>query len=133
MYAPGEKYIALGLKIFAKSRFTEVVQHLSNTDVASVMEYVYKSTHEQDRGLRDIILRVVTTKVANLMQEDDFCRVAVDIPRFGFEFLARTVKMVQQQNLRTYKISDCSHCPPKESDPSLYCRHNRAAEGFCIS
>ncbi len=131
MYALGEKYIAQGLKTLAKSRFTKVVQHLSNAELASITEYVYKSTHEQDRGLRDIMLRVMTTKVASLMQDDDFCRLAIDIPRFGFEFLAQTVKRIQQKNLYYYRINDCSHCPPKESNPSLYCRHNRAAEQFC--
>ena len=132
MYALGEKYIAQGLKDLAKSRFTEVVQHLSNAELASITEYIYKSTHEQDRGLRDIMLRVMITKVASLMQDDDFCRLAIDIPRFGFEFLAQTVKRIQQKKLYNYRIKDCSHCPPKESNPPLYCRHNRVAEQFCV-
>ena len=82
MYALGEKYIAQGQKDLAKSRFTEVVQHLSNDRLASITEYIYKSTHEQDRGLRDTMLRMMTTEVARLMQNDDFCRLAIDIPRF---------------------------------------------------
>ena len=68
VYALREKYIALGLKNLAKSQFTEIVQHLSNADLATITEYVYKSTHEQDRGLRDIVLCMATTKVASSVE-----------------------------------------------------------------
>ena len=88
--------------------FSEIcrIRHLSNAQLASITEYIYKSTHEQDRGLRDIMLRAMTTKVASLLQDDDFCRMAIDIPRFGFELLAQTVKRIQQMKLYYYRIND---------------------------
>lgn len=132
MYAVGEKYIAPGLKRFAASQFVETVQHLNNAHLALVTEYVYKSTYDQDRGLRDIVLQLVTTKIVSLMQDADFCSIAINIPRFGFEFLVSTVRKVEKQNAFTYQIGECSHCPPRESCPTLYCRHNRAAEQFPI-
>ena len=44
-------------------------------------------TPQNDSGLRDLVLSYSTSNVVALSTEDSFCTIAIDIPRFGFEFL----------------------------------------------
>lgn len=132
MYALGEKYTVSGLKALAQDRFIQTVTSLNGASLGAVIGEVYTSTPDHDRGLRHFVLRITTNKVTDLLQDDGFRAVDVDIPRFGFEFLASTVEKVERQSGRSYKIGECSRCPYKESNPPLYCRRNRQAEQFCI-
>jgi hypothetical protein len=64
MYSLGEKYGIESLKVTAKSKFSLTVEAMeegngsTKTDhLYEVIPYIYASTPESDRGLRDIVVR----------------------------------------------------------------------------
>jgi hypothetical protein len=92
MYAMGDKYDISALKAYSLTRFRRVIatqSHLSVADLATSITEAYETTPDSDRGLRDVVLDVAGKNVVKLTRDDAFSRMAVDIPRFGYELLQR--------------------------------------------
>ena len=107
MYAIGEKYIIPALKDLAKRYFSETVILQSGASLGTSIHEAYTTTPDSDRGLRDVVLTFTRHHITSLVQGSEFCRLAVEAPRFGFVLLQHTVEKVVQQNARSYKTGDC--------------------------
>ncbi|KAG9495461.1 hypothetical protein J7337_013709 [Fusarium musae] len=71
VYAIGEKYGIPGLKAIAFSKFEALAKAYANTnDFRIAAEEVYTSTIDQDRGMRDIVVKTVEENVALLNNAD---------------------------------------------------------------
>ncbi|KAF5561716.1 speckle-type POZ [Fusarium napiforme] len=72
VYAIGEKYGIPGLKAIALSKFETLAKAYANTnDFRIAAEEVYTSTIDQDRGMRDVVVKTVEENVA-LLNDADF-------------------------------------------------------------
>jgi len=92
MYALGEKYFIPGLKDLAKRYFSETVVLQSGASLGTSIHEVYTTTPDSDRGLRDIVLSFTRCHITRLLQDSEFCRLAVEVPSFDFELLQHTVE-----------------------------------------
>lgn len=102
MYAMGDKYDISTLKAYSLTRFRRVIatqSHMSVTDLATSITEAYETTPDSDRGLRDVVLDVAGKNVVKLARDDAFSRMAIDIPRFGYELLQRQ-----------YREGRCAEC-----------------------
>lgn len=80
MYAIGEKYGVRGLKIITLRKFNIACKlYWNDQEFASAARYVYSSTVEEDRGLRDIVYNTVRRHLKLVKKE---C-VAAFMDEFG--------------------------------------------------
>jgi hypothetical protein len=81
VYAIGEKYGIPGLKAIALSKFETLAKAYVNTNEFRIAaEEVYTSTIDEDRGMRDVVVKTVEENIALLNDE-------------GFEALAKNTEL----------------------------------------
>ncbi|KAH8755985.1 hypothetical protein F5883DRAFT_686003, partial [Diaporthe sp. PMI_573] len=71
VYALAEKYIIVGLKGLALSKFrTLALQCWDTDDFLDAVSEVYSSTIDADRGLRDVVLEIISAHRGLLDREE---------------------------------------------------------------
>ncbi|KAH6954354.1 hypothetical protein DER45DRAFT_615683 [Fusarium avenaceum] len=88
VYSLGEKYGIEHLKMFAVRRFeAEVESHLQSIDFLLAIEEAYTSTIEEDRGLRDAIVR--TLKKHKDLLKKDYLQELVKSTQLGYDLVMK--------------------------------------------
>jgi hypothetical protein len=86
VYALGEKYGIEHLKLFAIQKFeAEVESHLQSKDFLMAIEEAYTSTVEEDRGLRDVVVK--TMKKHKYLLKKLSVQAIVKSTQLGFDLL----------------------------------------------
>ncbi|MCJ1379277.1 hypothetical protein MMC17_002378 [Xylographa soralifera] len=82
MYAIGDRYDIVPLKNLAKSKFSATVYEGGPcTDTfPELLEYVYTSTPDSDRGLRDPVQEICGVSAEYLLMNQDIIDIMLDVP-----------------------------------------------------
>ena len=92
VYAIADKYGIPLLKELAMDRFCDRVEiNWTHEDFSDIVREIFQSTPDSDRGLRDIVVRIVATHAEALTQNDDFCQVLKEIGDLGLRVLCQTL------------------------------------------
>lgn len=105
LYRVADEYIVPNLKIEAKHRFGRDVD-ASSKDFHDIVDFVYASTPEADRGLRDIVVQAAIEHFRQLAQHRSNVKTLGDlmgIPEFASDFLAAEAschELIANESLR---------------------------------
>lgn len=93
MYAVGEKYGVWGLKTLSKKKFKgSVDSSWKDENFLLVVCQVYKSTLEEDQGLRQMVVEVIYRNIQVLRDRGDFGTVLREVYAFTFNLLFKVIK-----------------------------------------
>ncbi|KAK8208940.1 hypothetical protein M8818_003903 [Zalaria obscura] len=93
MYALGEKYGIPGLKALALVRFEESANiHWRGAEFAEAIPVIYTSTIEQDRGLRDAVVRKTISERTSLLRKVEIETVMKDINQFAYDIVKEAMR-----------------------------------------
>lgn len=123
----GDKYLIPDLKVYAQRLFEKAFPTQESVLIGDTVVEVYSSTPENDRGLRDIVLKTLVAQPRNLFRDAGFCAIATDVvPKFGFDFLGRMFDKLGDRNLYY-----CLSCPYYCGSSQFFnCCHNHRFERF---
>lgn len=138
VYAIGEKYQEPTLKDQAQAAFQEALQtddSIVIQDLAIIVDLVYTSTVEKDRGLRDIVLKFVLDRKANLtsdaVKEEETKELFPRCPTLEFELYAKRQTSTPLTSAKTSKKSvmkwRCTYCE------TTYSRTSYQKPTYCAS
>lgn len=93
MYAIAEKYNIIGLKQLAKERFEPECEYFWNhSEFPIAANIVYDSTPENDKGLRDIVVKTIVSHM-ELLQKPEIEAVMTDYSGLLFGVLKEKAQM----------------------------------------
>jgi hypothetical protein len=83
------KYDVPGLKLLAKEKFEASLQNNGTQDpgFAAATREVYHTTTEDDRGLRDIVVRAMVDNFKSLQADESFVRVLREVQEVPLDIL----------------------------------------------
>lgn len=112
MYIMGDKYGIWGLKKTAEAKFEKAItQNKGILDLLPVVGTIYESTPEQDRGLRDIAVRLAGLDLAALTKLPQFKEVVADVPEFACDII-KWASTNATKPASTF-LSECRGCHEK--------------------
>lgn len=88
MYAMGDKYGVCGLKDLALEKYWEACQHTS-AGFANSMIVTWTSTMDNDMGLRNVIIRILSNNTDILMSKPRINQNVRDLPLLSYALLHR--------------------------------------------
>lgn len=92
VYAIADKYGMPSLKELAKERFCNWAEgNWTHEDFSDIVREIFQSTPNSDRGLRDVVVRIVATHVDNLTQKDEFRHLLEEIGDLGLGVLCQVL------------------------------------------
>ncbi len=103
MYNVGDKYGIDGLKGIASEKFATILNQpewhakwdsstMGIGALVTVIKYIFDSTPESDRGLRDQILGYAVRHLKSLLALEDFKVVLAKVPEFSYQLLVQEVE-----------------------------------------
>jgi hypothetical protein len=92
MYAMGDKYGVPGLKDLALRKYQEAYEHTS-AGFANSMTVIYTSTIDNDMGLRNVIIKILTNDIVNLMSKPRINQNVKDLPLLSHTLLDKQLKV----------------------------------------
>ena len=105
MYSMGDKYGIDGLKGIASEKFaTTLKQYVKwgNVEVGSlcaIIEHIFTSTPESDKGLRDQIRAYAKIHIKRLLPLKDFQKVLAEVPQLSYQLLAQEMGSGLSENV----------------------------------
>lgn len=112
MYMMGDKYGIWGLKKTAEAKFEKAItQNKGILDLLPVVATIYDSTPEQDRGLRDIAVRLAGMDLAALAKLPQFKEVVADVPEFACDIIQWA--STNATNTALTFLTECRGCHEK--------------------
>lgn len=113
MYAMADRFEIPALEAFSATNFVSEVRskNFSIADLVSAIEYVYKSTPENDVGLRKWVVYRAQQVDHELVRHDDFETALKDHPDFAWDFATKYARA---------NYLWCSHC--KDTIDLVECR-----------
>jgi hypothetical protein len=88
VYAIADKYGIPGLKDLSRKKFRDcLVGDWDNDSFSNVIRFVYKSTPEQDRGLRKEVVAVAKRHIHKLRDRVEFKTTQREVPDFTLDLL----------------------------------------------
>ncbi|KAK7883375.1 hypothetical protein LTR67_011299 [Exophiala xenobiotica] len=92
VYALAEKYAIKALMILSREKFQRALEKVDvNTRLFQVVEEIYSSTPDSDRGLRDIVVSKVYSEIQYWLQQTQFHRALAGTSSFCVDLLKETV------------------------------------------
>lgn len=109
VYAMADKYGVLELKELAKRKFTACADcDWPTENLAEILRAVYGSTPESDRGLRDVVARLCSNRLHDLIHLASFTAVLVEEGALCLDVLRRTLirsdKLLQDQDHKVREL-----------------------------
>jgi len=93
VYAIAEKYGILHLKELARERFCNWAEDSwAHEDFSDIIREIFESTPKHDRGLRDVVIRIVAMHADILIQKDQFRHLIEDFGDLGLGVLCQLSK-----------------------------------------
>lgn len=108
VYALAEKYAIKALMILAREKFQRALEKVDDTtSLFEVVEQIYSSTPEHDRGLRDVIVAKVYSEIQYCVRQTEFRRFLTRTTSFCVDLLEEIVR----EDLKRYEqaIADVEH------------------------
>lgn len=80
VYAIADKYDILSLKELARQWFCDwAATNWLHEDFCDIVQEIFNSTPDSDRGLRDVVIQIVAMHAEDLIQKGEFRRLIVEI------------------------------------------------------
>ncbi|KAI4761578.1 hypothetical protein E4T52_06342 [Aureobasidium sp. EXF-3400] len=92
MYVMGDKYGIFGLKDLALRKYQEAYEHTS-AGFANSMIVIYTSTIDNDMDLRNVIIKILTVDITNLMSKPKISQNVKDLPLLSHVLLRKQLKL----------------------------------------
>lgn len=106
VYQIADKYDIGSLKEHAKENFSAAVDTgWSMDDFPLAITLVYTTTPSEDRGLRDVVIRVSNLHIDDLLSKEYFCEVL----RNTTEFAADLVLFLRTGGSHRYRCPSCQN------------------------
>jgi hypothetical protein len=81
VYAMAEKYYVHGLKFLARDKFDKLIETdgswLKPAELLAVAEHAYTSTHPLDRGIRNVVVRVMNAAFKDMDKQGELASAEV--------------------------------------------------------
>jgi len=104
MYAVADFYSALNLKKLTNKKFRDAVREYWNSnDFTKTVEIVYTTTTAENRGLRQIIKRILINR-RELLDKPEIEVVIKEVPNLAFDIL-RGIRGHSDNKLKEFKNS----------------------------
>jgi len=112
MYILGDKYGIWGLKKTAEAKFEKVItQKINILNFLPVVAKIYGSTPENDRGLRDVVVRLAGFDLVALAKSKQLKKVLAEVPDFAYDVITWASKNATKPT--TTFLSECQGCHEK--------------------
>ncbi|OCL13437.1 hypothetical protein AOQ84DRAFT_274788, partial [Glonium stellatum] len=106
VYSLADKYDLSALKLHAKEKFDKAVENCwSADDFPHVISEVYSSTPATDRGLRNVVMRVVYEHLDLLLEKQEFTNMLEETTGFAADVTGHLAK--DRRGLKEYRCSGC--------------------------
>ncbi len=108
VYALAEKYAIKALMIVARDKFQRTLENVDvNIRLFAVVEEIYSSTPDHDRGLRDIVVAKFYSEIQYWLRQPEFLQSLAGTSSFCVDLLEETVR----EDLKRYEqaIADVQH------------------------
>ncbi len=100
LYGAGDKYGMKGLKAIAEERFSKCLNHYtwegdssdSIQSFAGMMEHIFTSTPDSDKGLRIPIVDYSRHHLKKMLKDESFKEVLARVPDLAYELLVQEVE-----------------------------------------
>lgn len=98
MYAAADKYNIPPLASLSLKKFTSAINFslFTDTDLFSVIEYVYNTTPDSNRGLRDVIVAQTQTRgrtiIADALLNARLEEITSSVPQFAWDMIQKTLR-----------------------------------------
>jgi hypothetical protein len=108
VYALAEKYAIKALKILARQKFQKALENIDvDTRLFEVVEEIYSSTPDSDRGLRDIVVSKIYSEIQHWLRQTEFRQALTETSSFCVDLLRETV--FEDQKRYEQAIADVQH------------------------
>ncbi|KAK5188661.1 hypothetical protein LTR92_011314 [Exophiala xenobiotica] len=108
VYALAEKYAIKALMVLSREKFQSALEKVDvNTRLFQVVEDIYSSTPDSDRGLRDIVVSKVYSEIQYWLRQTEFHRALAGTSSFCVDLLKETV--YEDQKRYEQAIADVHH------------------------
>jgi hypothetical protein len=98
VYAIADKYDIPHLKELARQRFCDWAEdNWACDDFTAIAREIFETTPSKDRGLRDVVIRLVVTHADNFVQNDKSRQLIEDIGDLGVSVLCQLLKTHSQE------------------------------------
>ena len=100
MYSLADKYNIRGMKVFAQDHFQSCAKNgdCRVRELSTAIRIVYKTTVDEDRGLRDVVADIISTNMV-LLDRPEIKEAVKDTADLAFELLMKSreqeIKLVQ--------------------------------------
>ncbi|KAF2422100.1 hypothetical protein EJ08DRAFT_682825 [Tothia fuscella] len=109
MYSVADYYGIPALKPLALTKFEEVAR-CSDPNITATIEHIYNNTPEEDRSLRDVLVRVCMTKdLGSLLLDDAFATVFATIIEFRKDLALLLVGASRWIGWKKVQCQRCQH------------------------
>jgi speckle-type POZ protein len=108
VYGIADKYDVTTLKLQAKEKFEKAAETCWRMDdFPHAITEVYSSTPATDRGLRDVVTRVVRRHIDVFLEKQEFNNVLEETVGFAADVTRFIVK--EYKGLKEYRCPHCGH------------------------
>lgn len=88
VYQIADKYNMPALKAHSKNKFEAIVtKSWSAAEFPSVISVVYETTPQQDRGLRDVVVKTSHSNIKQLLEGENFKSILREAPDFAADLI----------------------------------------------
>lgn len=100
VYAIADKYGIPQLKELARQRFSNWAENnWACDDFSAIAREVFETTPAKDRGLRDVVIRLVAMHAADFIQQEHSRQLIEDIGDLGLRVLCQVLKTHSEERL----------------------------------
>lgn len=111
MYIMGDKFGIWGLKKTAEVKLEKAItQKIAPLEFLPLVATIYESTAENDRALRDVVVRLATLDLAALTTSTTFNEVMADVPEFACDIIKWASTNTSKPATATVFPNYCQRC-----------------------
>lgn len=123
VYSIADKYDVLALKSHAREKFAKLVKTCWDMDnFPYAITEIYGSTDRTDRGLRDLVVGIVSEHIHALLKKQDFQAVLEDTLGFAADVTRFIAQEVPFNKYRRYRCPSCGKIWEAVLSPRGSCR-----------
>lgn len=125
MYTLAEKYTTKAVMFLSREKFQKALEQVDvSTRLFEVVEEIYSSTPDRERGLRDIIVSKVYSEIQYWLPQTEFHQALVGMSSFCVDLLKETVCEDQKGYEQAIRDLQNSGCCGKCQEPLVLRRKN---------
>jgi hypothetical protein len=110
MYALGSKYGINSLKVVSRDKFSQAISSVwCHRNFVKAVEIVFSTTPDEDKGLRDIAVRMIKQKESALFARKDMRECIRCIEGLAFNLLMHDHMVEEDENTVACESCGCSH------------------------